>query len=255
MIPLTRDRQRVPASLRGASRKKKNEELMAAAATGRISFQASYWKPAKRQLRAEAAGKCAYCEAATSVVAHGDVEHFRPKSVYWWLAYCYDNYLFACQICNQVYKGNEFPVRAARLPAARHAAGCGPDPSDERAVAAFLRQTQAEQADLPDPYVDDVESLFAWEADEALKEVRLVPRGARTARRAGAAEQLYGLNREELRRARFRIFTTLDVLRRSLAVMQGHPLEPAIRGELDRMSSPAAQFSGMVRYFRHRWGV
>ena len=63
------------------------------------------WKAAKPQLKIESGGKCAYCESPTDTVAHGDVEHFRPKSVYWWLAYCYDNYVYACQICNQVLQG------------------------------------------------------------------------------------------------------------------------------------------------------
>ena len=78
-------------------------------------FKSSYWKPAKEQLKAEVHKKCAYCEAPVTVVAHGDVEHYRPKSEYWWLAYCYDNYLYSCQICNQVYKGNEFPIEGPRL--------------------------------------------------------------------------------------------------------------------------------------------
>ena len=76
----------------------------------RVQFDV--WKAAKPQLKLETGGKCAYCESPTDTVAHGDVEHFRPKSKYWWLAYCYDNYLYACQICNQVHKGDEFPIHA-----------------------------------------------------------------------------------------------------------------------------------------------
>lgn len=65
-------------------------------------FVSSRWGKAKPQLLKESSGKCAYCETPTSVVAFGDVEHYRPKSKYWWLAYCYDNYLASCQICNLV---------------------------------------------------------------------------------------------------------------------------------------------------------
>ena len=74
------------------------------------------WSKAKAQLRLESSNKCAYCEADTAAVAHGDVEHFRPKSEYWWLAYCYDNYTFSCQICNQTYKSNLFPIVGKKLP-------------------------------------------------------------------------------------------------------------------------------------------
>ncbi len=68
--------------------------------------------------------KCCFCEAYVSHVAHGDVEHFRPKGGfnndmgaplekpgYYWLAYDYDNLLFACQICNEIYKKNLFPLK------------------------------------------------------------------------------------------------------------------------------------------------
>lgn len=74
-------------------------------------FKSGRWKPAKKQLLAETGGKCAYCEAPTSVVAFGDVEHYRPKSSYWWLAYCYDNYLVSCQLCNQRFKKTEKGLR------------------------------------------------------------------------------------------------------------------------------------------------
>jgi hypothetical protein len=54
-------------------------------------------------------------EATTKQVAHGDVEHYRPKSIYWWLAYCYDNYLVSCQICNEVFKRDKFPIAGNQL--------------------------------------------------------------------------------------------------------------------------------------------
>jgi uncharacterized protein (TIGR02646 family) len=66
-------------------------------------------------------GKCAYCEAPVGHIAHGDVEHFRPKAGYeedhsfnsggyFWQAYAWENLFYSCQICNQVHKGNQFPV-------------------------------------------------------------------------------------------------------------------------------------------------
>jgi 5-methylcytosine-specific restriction endonuclease McrA len=91
----------VPKGLCGERRIDKNLQLIVGHFGGKVEFDAGHWKPGKKQLKAESFGKCAYCEAPTTVVAHGDVEHFRPKNVYWWLAYCYDNHLFACQICNQ----------------------------------------------------------------------------------------------------------------------------------------------------------
>ena len=61
-------------------------------------FISHRWNEAKKQLLAETRDKCAYCEPPISVVAFGDIEHYRPKSIYWWLAYCYDN--FSCSMSN-----------------------------------------------------------------------------------------------------------------------------------------------------------
>ncbi len=102
----------IPPAFRGAGRIAKSLELIQRRAGGTLEFNSNVWKAAKPQLKLETGGKCAYCESPTDTVAHGDVEHYRPKSKYWWLAYCYDNYVYACQICNQVHKGDEFPIHA-----------------------------------------------------------------------------------------------------------------------------------------------
>lgn len=108
MIRLSRARSAaIPARFRGVKRQLRERALL----TARRDFLASagstfdfltnaLWKDAKAPLKAESHKKCGYCEALASVTAHCDVEHIRPKSAYWWLALCYDNYVFACQICN-----------------------------------------------------------------------------------------------------------------------------------------------------------
>ncbi len=53
---------------------------------------------------------CAYCQGQLTPSDRGDVEHFRPKSAYWWLAYAFDNYLLSCARCNRVRKGPRFPL-------------------------------------------------------------------------------------------------------------------------------------------------
>lgn len=88
--------------------------------------------------------KCGYCEMRVTGVDYGDVEHYFPKgeiwalkddentwgiesedacivsnrekivisqSGYWWKAYEWNNYLFACKICNQRWKLCYFPVK------------------------------------------------------------------------------------------------------------------------------------------------
>ena len=106
----------IPPAFRGSGRIARSLELIQGRVGGTLEFKSTVWKAAKPQLKLETCGKCAYCESPTDTVAHGDVEHYRPKSKYWWLAYCYDNYVYACQICNQVHKGDEFPIHATRAP-------------------------------------------------------------------------------------------------------------------------------------------
>jgi uncharacterized protein (TIGR02646 family) len=50
--------------------------------------------------------KCAFCEQRVEILA---AEHFRPKDVYYWLCYSWDNLLLACVGCNSS-KGNNFDV-------------------------------------------------------------------------------------------------------------------------------------------------
>lgn len=197
MIGLTRVRTAaaIPKAFRGDGRITNCQALIRLFRSGKKPAP-SVWKKAKEQLKAESHGKCAYCESSTSTVAHGDVEHFRPKSVYWWLAYCFDNYTFAWQICNQSYKGSNFPLAgsAAAAPtfgepftnealAAMAAALC-PDPLDEAAVALHRRILDEEEAHLPDPYAIDPEPLFKWLADPVSRRSRF-GRGQLGSRRSG----------------------------------------------------------------------
>ena len=221
MIKLTRTTE-PPAGFAGEQRIEKNLALI------RLRQEdgkpdSGVWRQARIYLKDETHGKCAYCESATSTVAYGDVEHFRPKSVYWWLAYCYDNFSYSCQLCNQMYKKATFRVarenrrwrgpamlaRTEEIAAREHARSMTPDPRD-RATGGmpfdeFLRAARKEKPFLVDPYVEDPEELYKWEADPVLQEVRVAARTKRTraTRAIRAAEDDLGLNREELRRRRW----------------------------------------------------
>lgn len=103
------------------------------------------WADYKTVLAEHQHGKCGFCEAFVNTVSAGDVEHYAPKSEvgelndsapsswgeeephsnrvlrkrevhractrgYWWRAYAWDNYLFACGNCNQKWKRTLFPL-------------------------------------------------------------------------------------------------------------------------------------------------
>jgi hypothetical protein len=270
----------VPASLRGEKRLAKEAELLKlyrdflrSGVTGSPKWKTTYWKAGKRRLKSDSEGKCAYCESPTDVVAHGDVEHFRPKSIYWWLVYCFDNHLFVCQICNQSYKGDNFPLSphaatmtgpsvAATTTDAQLAVLVGtfaPDPVDIGTGfthAKFLASCNGEHAGLPDPYNDNPERYFRWEADETNKEVWLRPRtnSARHKFVVKSCEDYFGLNREELRRWRWTLtYNHLATLRAILSDLDRQNVTGAARTKTEdairEMMADGKPYAGMVRYF------
>lgn len=276
-IPRTRVAKDV-AGFTGASLQTKLGKLLKyyydGGANGNVDFKPKArqtWGTAKLRLKKESFSKCAYCEADTAAVAHGDVEHFRPKSQYWWLAYCYDNYTFSCQICNQVHKGDTFTFRGAKLRApklpaspptdavklARLVASLCPDPATST-DASVKKLFAAEDADLLNPYLVDPEQHFAWKVIPDTEEVWLVPKttSARAKRAVKAAEDILGLNREELLRLRWNAYDELETL--ALALQEGSFTDAKRQNLLDRIRRQAGSnrpFAGMKRYFLRSWGL
>lgn len=62
--------------------------------------------------------KCCYCEKVEEQPKYRDVEHYRPKSQYWWLTWTWDNLLFACVDCNREHKRERFPLAPGSVPLA-----------------------------------------------------------------------------------------------------------------------------------------
>lgn len=233
------------------------------------------WKPAKEQLLAETGNKCAYCEAPISVVAFGDVEHYRPKSTYWWLVYCYDNYLAACQICNQRFKKDLFPIQHQRMQSptitrnttdgfiAIQAGTIAPDPLNQWGVDNFIYLHQQERPLLLNPYLDEPSDYFAWRADDVLREVEITSdpetlqveiivqsENSESESIATTSIEFYGLNRKELKSRRYEIYKYYDTYRR---ILEGERISLETRQHIEdmieEMKAPDASFSGMIRYF------
>ena len=272
MIGLTRTAH-PPSGFTGNERIEKNLKLIKLR-DAKQKPEPEIWRSAKEHLKKESRGKCAYCESSVSAVAYGDVEHFRPKSIYWWLAYCYDNFLYSCQICNQKYKGARFRIeddkhrwQASTIPRRSDASAMReyarrmtPDPLDREAGGlpfdGFLQKAGKEKPFLVDPYVEDPEHLYKWEADSHLKEV-CVAAGSddvRATRAMAAAEDL-GLNREELRRLRWDTYKYLDVLKDVIEHRPAdHPATAEAAEAIRTMMDARSAYAGMVRYFvRMEW--
>jgi uncharacterized protein (TIGR02646 family) len=227
-------------------------------------FDSQYWKAAKDQLKSESNNKCAYCECSVPEVAHGDVEHFRPKAQYWWLAYCYDNYLFSCQICNQVYKNDNFPVSGQRLrePVVRRNFSnerilqvfdeASPDPiSSQKIVRTFLTNLQKEGPLLPNPYYENPESYFVWVEDEVKRTVMMQPNTKKRNSKLvfEKVDEFYGINREELVRLRFNYLRHFKIYKKAVSNNIDKDIVSEANKMIAEMISDAHPFAGMMRYF------
>jgi hypothetical protein len=276
MIALVRKRTAttIKAKYRGADKRERDKELMMARRTflndntQSIKFNNTFWKAAKTQLKKESFGKCAYCEASTDVVAHGDVEHYRPKSIYWWLAYTYDNYLYACQICNQNYKSDNFPIgniiypetaialTSTDLMIEELAGNISPDPIDinlNYTLQQYLDAHILESAFLLNPYFDNPAIYFAYEADDITKEVRVVPTKPKYAKYVKAAEDYYGINRIELKNLRYSTFTKFRAFKRAYNVLTDIIVKQDVEEQINDMLSDKYFFAGMNRYFNSKF--
>lgn len=192
--------------------------------------------------------KCGYCERRRDVNRESDIDHFRPKAEvtlapahdgYWWLAYDWNNLLFCCRHCNQVYKLNHFPVA-----------------TEANRVSSEDKPLADEPAYLIDPCstADDPEDLLAYYVKESLKLVYVVacPDSPWNKIRAEKTIEILGLNRTELLEERGKCLTTLRLLvtkmhaaRQIMALDKEKEAADEIRDE----TSSTQPFAGFRRAF------
>ena len=276
MIPLTRNIDAgFPSNFTGSKKVEWERELLTdqrRIKRGEIekhdfksSSKTGRWKVTKEQLKKETYDKCAYCEVHFSIVAYGDVEHYRPKSIYWWLAYAYENYLPSCQICNQKFKSDKFPRSGRKMKAprisknttdafiARKAGRLAPDLLDTAAglpINDFIDAHNTERPLIINPYVDNPVDYFAYEIDDTKREVRVVPIDSSVEKFVEAAEEVYGINRKELNELRYLHLLSFRIHR---ATLEDSGISDTTRQLNQRgillLKSDRFPFAGMVRYF------
>lgn len=273
MIKLNRDR--TPASISpffiGAKRANKLAGLYKKRLDlGKLEskdFDSDYWKKSKERIQIESLDKCAYCESPVPQVAHGDVEHFRPKVPYWWLAYCYDNYLFSCQICNQVYKSDHFPLSNAtnilKEPIINNTFSksqvialfdeISPEPtSPDAVIKKYFAYLKPEKGLLINPYYDDdPERYFVWKADDDLQEVEMLANTAKSGAKKifTTVETFYGLNRTKLKQLRYSYFKHFRIYKAAIRNNLDPQLVADSKTMVKEMTEAKHPFAAMLRYF------
>ncbi len=236
-------------------------------------YQQVPWKSAKEQLKAESATKCAYCESSAEA-QFGDVEHFRPKNqdAWWWLACCYENLLFSCQICNQSYKRSEFPLKRGGKARGESkinesnsneelkamSGSLAPDPlavDDGRSLASYLIDCANEKPLLIHPYQEKPEDFIIYEADATLRTVKVRPRKAAHKARIKACEECFGINREALCLRRWGLYLKIEKLWLACQIVPSTDKQCFVEA-LSLCLEADAEFAGMARYFiREVWQV
>lgn len=197
----------------------------------------------KSALLAAQHNKCAFCESLVRHVSYGAVEHYRPKAGYkqrksdslkrpgyYWLAYEWDNLFFCCQLCNEQFKQNHFPLSDGN-----RRARCHTDPiSDE--VPLLLHPTRTNLTS----HIEFREERAVGRTNEGKTTVRVL-----------------GLNRPELKEARARRLRSLralvrvrELLRDRIAVAPTAKLRAELaktNAQLDASKEEPGEYAAMAR--------
>ena len=122
MRKLNRQSVEAPARLVSQRQKERNDDSLRrlhqrfGGSIPREKYNSDKWRhDSVRDRVAElSSSQCAYCEQIIHGTNYkGQVEHFRPVAKYWWLAYTWENLLYACQICNG-RKLDHFPIDGSK---------------------------------------------------------------------------------------------------------------------------------------------
>lgn len=177
--------------------------------------------------------KCCFCEATVSHVAHGDVEHYRPKAGwvqkdkdkltkpgYYWLAYDFSNLYLSCQICNQKFKRNYFPLADAAKRAKTH-----------------TDKLTGEKSLIIDPGKENPAKYLTFNK-EMIAAINDNAKGTETIKRTG-------LNRKEILKARFEYLGILQTL--ADIARNNFPQAANARKKMKELAKPDKLYSLMVR--------
>ncbi len=197
----------------------------------------------KDALREAQHDKCAFCESKVTHISPGDVEHYRPKAGYrqapedplaqpgyYWLAYEWSNLLFCCQLCNQQFKGNHFPLA---------------DPAHR--ARSDRDDISREEPLLINPAIDDPADFLEFR-ENIIHAIDEDPRGKATI-------EILGLNRVKMAERR------LDVLDKLKALLKAREAFRTLKdpdrdvrnliGEIDdqltRCIDDSAEYAAMIR--------
>ena len=190
-------------------------------------------KTVKAALRKAQHDKCCFCESKVTHISYGDVEHFRPKagarqksgaklerSGYYWLAYEWSNLFLSCQLCNQRYKENLFPLKKPANRAKSHDDNVG-----------------SEKPIFIDPS-EDVGKYISFR-EEVIVAVNDNPKGKATI-------EALGLNRDELNDMRRECYDRLEIVYEVANLGPPLPASAKAKKHIAKAAQSSSQYSAMI---------
>ena len=229
----------------------KTRALCKAVASGNhdVEVDRAVLKKVKPALKAAQHGKCCYCE---SKVRSADVEHFRPvkstrqsaqksprkKPGYYWLAYDWQNLLWACRDCNEYFKNDRFPLQN---PAAR--------------ARSHKDDLSAEKPLLIDPATEDPAQHLRFHAEEVLA---LTPQG-RVSRKGRTTVAVLGLSEPNITALRQDHYAKMSCINAAYQALRASGTDPNVEDQLAQLlrdwAKDSAEFAAMARAALTAWGI
>lgn len=109
MIPVHKEFNKIPNYLLGKSADKAFGENIQLKRYEKGDYR---HQDIKGKLKGIYHNKCAFCESDLNS-QYGQVEHYRPKKVYYWMSLSWSNLLLACEICNGK-KSDKFEINGIK---------------------------------------------------------------------------------------------------------------------------------------------
>ena len=191
-------------------------------------------KTVKAALRKVQHDKCCFCESKVTHISYGDVEHFRPKAGvkqrpgapiekpgYYWLACEWSNLFFSCQLCNQRYKENLFPLKKPFNRAKSH------NDNIDIEEPIFINPTE------------DVEKYISFR-EEVIFAIDDNPRGKATIK-------ALGLNRDELNNMRKDYYDKLELIYELANLKPPIPESKKAKKHITKSIQRSSQYASMIR--------
>ena len=194
MIKIEKDLENIPDSLLNENTLEKRDLCIKNGEYNKKFNQRFKQRDTKELLKEIYNDKCAFCEQkivkcidGTMQDCSSTIEHYRPKSIYYWLAFSWDNLLWCCHRCNEK-KADKFEIEGQEIQY---------DESFQNNVHSSATIYKDEYPKMIHPELEDVRLLLNFERDGTLTSNN---------ERVKYTIQTCELDREDLKEKRKKIF-------------------------------------------------